>query len=70
MTGNTYSSLVDDIRKQLADRGDAHGTRSGKSSGSDKNLAKFKCGDPAVEGSRESRSVQQVVNFSTPSFPA
>ena len=61
------SSLVDAIKQQLEDRGAASGTRSDQSL---KNLKKVQQGDPKVTGSREGRSVQQVVNFSSPSFPA
>ena len=64
---NCFNTLVLDIKKQLEDRGALPGTRSGQSSGSEKNLKKVAQGDPKT-GSRESRSAQQVINFSSPSF--
>lgn len=61
------NTLVDDIRRQLEDLGVAPGTRSGQST---TNLKKVQQGDPKPASSREGRSVQQVINFSSPSFPA
>jgi hypothetical protein len=63
---STYCDLVDYVVCELGGRGGAQGTRPIPSSTSKSEKAP----DKKPEGSRESRSVQQVIAFSSPSFPA
>lgn len=55
-------SLVDEVKKQLA----SQGVDPEKKPAS----VKTATSDGPAKGSRESRSVQQVIAFSSPSFPA
>ena len=61
-----FTGMVEEIRRQMEGRGGASGTRSTPTVDKKPTVKT----DTKPAGSREGRSMQQVIAFSSPSFPA